>query len=184
MKPARVGKLLPLIVLGVALVSFACLAIVSFLKTDKSPYRHEGNAVYYNDEQKTQGANCVNNMKQIGLGFRMWAGDNGDLNPYKIHTNHGGTMELCDRDKNGLDRNSWQHLLVLSNELNTPRVLVCPKDPQHKYVDDWAHLGPASVTYLVYSGIDDTNPTNVLAVCPFDGNTLYCDGHVVKGKDK
>jgi prepilin-type processing-associated H-X9-DG protein len=36
----------------------------------------------------------------------------------------------------------------------------------------------------VHSGtnLNESNPTVVLAFCPFDGNTLYCDGSVTAGK--
>jgi hypothetical protein len=134
--------------------------------------------------QKAQQINCVNNLKQIGLSFRMWAGDNGDEYPFNVSTKQAGTLELCDRDKDGFDRNSWLHLLAMSNEFNTPKVLVCPQDKSKRPAMDWKSLQPANVTYLVRSGKDlnEMNPTNVLAVCPIDGNTVYGDGHVVEGK--
>ena len=36
------------------------------------------------------------------------------------------------------------------------------------------------LTYRIRSGaqLNDTNATEVLAVCPYDGNALYCDGMV------
>src|SRR5882672_11239589 len=71
-------------------------------------------------ERKAQHISCVNNLKQIGLGFRIWAGDNGGKFPFQISTNAGGTLELCSRDANGFDRNSVAHFLVASNELSTP----------------------------------------------------------------
>ncbi|EEF60453.1 hypothetical protein Cflav_PD3423 [Pedosphaera parvula Ellin514] len=169
--------------LALAAMVVGGLAVVSgFFWLVYNPKPEEG----YTDMQKAQEINCVNNMKQIGLCFRMWAGDNGDKNPFNVSTNQGGSMELCAVGKDGFDRNAWQHLLCMSNELSTPRVLACPKDPEHKYADGWAHLGATNVSYLVRSGtnIDETNPTNILAVCPVDGNTLYCDGHVVEGKHK
>src|SRR5579872_6875316 len=73
--------------------------------------------------------NCMSNMKQISIAFRLWAGDNGDNFTFNTGTNKGGTLEFCDRDKDGFDRNSMLHFLPMSNELNTPKILVCPQDP-------------------------------------------------------
>jgi hypothetical protein len=129
---------------------------------------------------------CLKNMKQIGLSFRMWANDNREKFPFNVSTNEGGTLELCAVAKDGFDDNSVWHFQVMSNELNSPKILVCPGHPPHVPATDWQSLQASNVTYRVHSGpnVDYTNPTNVLAVCPFDGNTVYCDGKVVEGKSK
>jgi hypothetical protein len=90
-------------------------------------------------------------------------------------------MELCGQlDKDGFDPNAFEHLRVMSNELTTPKLLTCPKDKRAKWAEDFAHLTAKNVTYLFRSGtnISEANPTNILAVCPMDGNVLYCDGTV------
>ena len=66
---------------------------------------------------------CGNNLKQIGLSFRQWALDNGDKLPMRVSTNEGGTKELV------ASGNSCAIFEVLSNELNTPKILVCPDEP-------------------------------------------------------
>lgn len=65
--------------------------------------------------------NCVNNLKQVGLAFRCWSLDNNDLNPMQISVTNGGTMEL-------VGKATWVHFLVMSNELHTPKVLLCPEE--------------------------------------------------------
>ena len=32
-------------------------------------------------KKKAQKINCINNLKQVGLAFRIWEGDNGDKYP-------------------------------------------------------------------------------------------------------
>lgn len=125
------------------------------------------------------------NLKQIGLSFRIWSGDNCDQYPFNLSTNAGGTLELCAREADGFDRNGWLHFLVLSNELNTPLVLVCPQERSRKAATNFSMLRVENVTYRVRSGteVNETNAHAVLAVCPVDGNTVYCDGTVVDGKD-
>jgi len=127
---------------------------------------------------------CVNNLRQIGLAFRTWAIDNDGKFPFNVSTNVGGTMEFCARGADGFDSNAALHFLVMSNELYTPMLLVCPKDWSKKPVAGFSSLQASNVTYRVRSGtnLNESNPTAVLALCPFDGNTLYCDGNVTTGK--
>jgi len=40
---------------------------------------------------KAQRINCVNNLKQVGLSFRIWSGDNGDRYPQRVPNTEGGT---------------------------------------------------------------------------------------------
>ncbi len=66
--------------------------------------------------------NCVNNLKQIGLSFRTWALDNKDMNPYQVSVTNGGTLELIGRT------DAFMHFAVMSNELSTPKILICPDE--------------------------------------------------------
>jgi prepilin-type N-terminal cleavage/methylation domain-containing protein len=36
---------------------------------------------------------CVNNLKEIGLGFRIWEGDNNNQYPLAVSCTNGGAME-------------------------------------------------------------------------------------------
>jgi len=145
------------------------------------PIRH---GVIYGSRPGTMHINCMSNMKQIGIAYRLWSGDHGDNYVVNTSTNQGGTLEFCDRDRDGFERHSALHFLPMSNELSTPKVLTCPQDKSKKWAEDWAHLTDANVTYRVRSGkdVDETNPRGVLFVCPIDGNTAYCDGSVEPGK--
>lgn len=135
---------------------------------------------------KKQEINCVNNLKMIGIAFRLWDGDHGDQFPFNVGTNDGGTLEFCRADRDGFDSNAVLHFQVMSNELSTPLLLVCPKDRSKRPAVDFASLQASNVTYLLRSGrnLNDTNSAEVLAVCPIDGNTLFCDGHVEERKVK
>jgi hypothetical protein len=129
---------------------------------------------------KAQSINCANNMKQIGLAFRTWAIDNNDNFPFNVSTNKGGTLELCAPGSDGFDRNAAFHFLVMSNELSTPKILVCPADTKRQTALDFLGLQPAYVSYKLRTGsdINEMHPDQVLAVCPIHNNVLRCDGSV------
>jgi hypothetical protein len=136
-------------------------------------------------KERAQRIACMNNMKQIGLAFKVWALDNGDQYPFNVSTNKGGTLELCWVGPDGADRNGALHLKMLANELATTKVLVCPADLKPA-APGFTMLTPGNVTYQIYSGtnIDDSHPQAVLAVCPIHGNVLLCDGSVIQQRGR
>lgn len=123
---------------------------------------------------------CINNLKEIGLAFRIWEGDNNDKYPFNVRIASGGTMELCDRQTDGFDKNAVFHFQVMSNELSTTKVLVCPSDAKQPAID-FGHLQRENVSYQLRTGVNVTqsNPTEILAICPIHHNVLYTDASVV-----
>jgi prepilin-type processing-associated H-X9-DG protein len=65
---------------------------------------------------------CTNNLKQVGLAFRIWAGDNSDKYPAQLSITNGGAMEWAEAGS------AYSVFLVMSNELSTPKVLFCPEE--------------------------------------------------------
>ena len=80
-----------------------------------------------NPDGRMHKINCVRNLKQVGLAFRIWAGDNGDKYPMQLSVTNGGMMELTADGKN-----AWLNLVMMSNELSSPIMLVCPQDKEHQ----------------------------------------------------
>jgi prepilin-type N-terminal cleavage/methylation domain-containing protein len=80
-------------------------------------------------KQKAHRASCLNNLRQTGLAFAVWAGDQNDRLPMQVPKEAGGPP---DQDKlmtapfnAGF---TYQVFGVMSNELSTPKILICPSD--------------------------------------------------------
>lgn len=87
---------------------------------------------------------CTNNLKQLGYAFRIWAGDNNDKMPMQVSVTNGGAMELAEAGA------VYAVFLVMSNELNTPKILFCPTD--QKRTQAVAFDSAASNNSVVFSG--------------------------------
>ncbi len=70
--------------------------------------------------QKAQRIGCTSRLKQIGLAFRIWVGDNTNGFPMQVSMELGGTKEFVTSGE------TFRHFEVMSNELNTPIILACP----------------------------------------------------------
>lgn len=132
-----------------------------------------GKSSPYRDEKKNQEINCINNLKQISLGLRIWSGDHRDKNPFEVSTNAGGVLELV-APKDGFRQNGYLIFQSMSNELTIPLILICPKDRAKHPAANWGTLSESNVTYLFPAS------SNVLVFCPIDGNVLYADGSIVE----
>lgn len=121
---------------------------------------------------KAQKIACTNNLKQVGLSFRIWANDNGDVFPMSVSTNQGGASELR-RTVNTVADTTFYNFLVMSNELSTPKVLVCPSDAGRTIATNWFHIANSpytgansankKVSYTVGYDALDTFPQMVLS---------------------
>ena len=107
-------------------------------------------------KQRAQAINCVNNLKQVGLAFRIWEGDHDDKYPMAVPASQHGTLEWVEGG------NAFRHFQALSNELNTPKILVCPADTRQP-ARNFEHFGNENLSYFVGLDAVDTNPNMLLA---------------------
>ena len=95
---------------------------------------------------------CVNNLKQMGTAFRIWANDNGDQNPWEVSTNAVGSKEFALTDE------AFPHLQAMSNELGqSPKVVICQADTAREAALDFAHFGDSNVSYFLGLSVTSTN---------------------------
>jgi hypothetical protein len=107
------------------------------------------------------GIQCVNNLKQIGLATRVWEGDNNDKYPTAVSVTNGGAMEFT------TGPNAWKNYQVMSNELSTTKVLLCPVDRDRFLATNFTHLNNSNLSFFV--GVD-ANETVTNAILSGDRN--------------
>jgi prepilin-type N-terminal cleavage/methylation domain-containing protein/prepilin-type processing-associated H-X9-DG protein len=128
-------------------------------------------------KRRAQRINCVSNLRQINLSFRVWEGDNGDKYPMSVSTNQGGAMESVCSAASGLSTMPAEGItnvfVVMSNELNTPKLLYCTSDTSvnRGYTTNFANLainpagnltGTNAISYFVCGDAQDAYPSMVL----------------------
>jgi prepilin-type processing-associated H-X9-DG protein len=106
-------------------------------------------------KRKSKRIQCVSNLKQDGIAFRIWEGDNGDKYPMAVSTNKNGTMEYV------TDGNAFRHFQVMSNELSTPKILVCPADNRTP-APNFIMLKNGNVSYFVGLDAEEIRPQMLL----------------------
>ncbi len=150
-------------------------------------------------------ASCVNNLQQLGLGFHSFAHDHNSKFPMQVAPEEDGTLLPGDDSGAILLAPAFRHFQALSNELVTPRILICPADGRSEAAR-FAGLQSENVSYFVVANAryghamsvlaGDRNLTNILASSPaaaalpsfrwtkelheFKGNLLFADGHIEK----
>lgn len=95
---------------------------------------------------------CITNMKQIALGCKMWESDNNQFPA---------------------------SLSLLTNELGTTSVLICPKVQSPAPNTPWGQFDFSTVTYLYDPPpTNSTDPSRVILRCPIHGHEALADGSV------
>ena len=114
---------------------------------------------------------CVTNQKQVGLAFLIFANDRNGGFPPVVEIAEGGSKTRLE---------TWQHFMVLSNELTNPRILRCPSDGSRQSAGDFSDgpqglgsLKDSAVSYAVGTGAEFGQPSHHIAS---DRNVLGRDG--------
>ena len=100
---------------------------------------------------------CVNQLKEISLGYRIWEQDNRDLYPMAVSVTNGGAMEWAAA---GDVAAVFQ---VMSNELSTPKILICPQDVMHAPAANFATgFSAKNISYFASVNASEANPQMML----------------------
>jgi len=101
---------------------------------------------------------CTNNLKQISLGLTLWADDHGGRFPWKVSQADGGGRP----NLTGNARVNFQ-LGIVSNELSTTKILLCPADTRKVLAESFATLALTNISYALCNEADQKRPKMILA---------------------
>jgi prepilin-type processing-associated H-X9-DG protein len=122
-------------------------------------------------KRKAQKISCNNNLKQIGLAFRIWEGSSRVLFPMGVSVTNGGAMEFIQTG------NVVPTFEVMSNELSTAYILFCPADASCLPAEKFKGLANSNISY--FASVDVTNDENPQMILSGDSN-LKINGKPVK----
>ncbi len=117
-------------------------------------------------KRKAQRINCISNLKQVGIAFRLWEGDNGDRYPMAVTTIQNGAKEKV-YSASGLALAGYgltNVFVVMSNELSTPKILLCPSDSTRNAQTNFAALthNDQNMSYFVCGDAAEAYPQMIL----------------------
>ncbi len=135
-------------------------------------------------KQKALKISCVNNLKQVGLAFRIWSGDNNDKYPQALSSTQGGSSEFISHANTTTASTPTINcpgnvFMVMSNELSTPKIVYCPADNMHStYATNFSYAdvcgeattavapaagGISKISYFINGDASDVDPQMILA---------------------
>jgi type II secretory pathway pseudopilin PulG len=102
---------------------------------------------------------CVNNLKQTGLAYRIWEGDHSNSYPQAVSGTKGGSIEFI------TGAHAFRYFQIMSNELSTPKVLLCPADNDDRAIaaTNFINLNNSNISYFVGLDATEANPQVLLS---------------------
>ena len=101
---------------------------------------------------------CVSNLKQIGLAMRLWSDDHDAKYPWRVDQTEGGG-----KPNGGGNAKVHFQFSLASNELVTPKIVVCPSDTGRTAAADFSSIVAGNVSYHLGNDADEAKPNNILA---------------------
>jgi type II secretory pathway pseudopilin PulG len=96
---------------------------------------------------------CVGCLKNIGLAHRIFATDNKDLFPWQTNSHQFKSLTAGEQ--------VVYFYRTLSNELSTPKILVCRADTR-KAVVNWQELSTNNISYFLGLSAEEVYPQSIL----------------------
>jgi prepilin-type N-terminal cleavage/methylation domain-containing protein len=112
---------------------------------------------------------CVSNLKQGALAFRMWSSDHGERFPWQVVKAEDGIKDQPTMD----NWSSFDAFRSTSNELVSPKILTCPSDTAKQRANVFIPIGGtapagtvafanANLSYWASTDADEARPSKML----------------------
>jgi competence protein ComGC len=99
---------------------------------------------------------CTSHLKQVGLAYRLWSNDHNDRFPF-ASTNAESSLPFVNSPA------VFRHFQVMSNELVTPKILVCLSDGKRTKATDFDKFSNANLSYFVGFDAREDSPQSILS---------------------
>jgi type II secretory pathway pseudopilin PulG len=111
--------------------------------------------------QQSSRITCVNNLKQIGTGYRLWGNDHGGQYPALAPQTNGGWRDLL--YLTNASTYVWTNYARMANKLGqSTEILACPAD-ERKPANTFSNLvANTNISYFVGVSANDTHPQSLL----------------------
>jgi prepilin-type N-terminal cleavage/methylation domain-containing protein/prepilin-type processing-associated H-X9-DG protein len=143
---------------GFTLLELLCvIAVIAILAAMLLPALSQGGA-------RARRVACVNYLRQIGVAFHSFAHDHNSQFPMNVPMDAGGSQEYVQAgyQAKGLFYFAFRHFQTLSNELVTPKPLICPSDTRFS-ANSFGILSNDNVSYFAGLKADYSQPNSILA---------------------
>jgi prepilin-type N-terminal cleavage/methylation domain-containing protein/prepilin-type processing-associated H-X9-DG protein len=109
---------------------------------------------------------CVNNLRQTGLGYHLFANDHNGKFPTQVSTNDGGSLEFVIAGYQIHGQRfyfSFQHFRPLAADLGTPKLFACPGDLWRWPATNFSQFNNWNLSYVIGLKANPLVPGAILA---------------------
>jgi len=97
---------------------------------------------------------CMNNQKQIDIGFIIYAGDNTGKFPMQLSVTNGGTMEFVQKG------NVFPHIKKISGFFaRNTGIVICPSDVERHTATNFETLNDLNISYFLNTDASTNDPS-------------------------
>jgi prepilin-type N-terminal cleavage/methylation domain-containing protein/prepilin-type processing-associated H-X9-DG protein len=99
---------------------------------------------------------CMSNLKQIDIGFLLFANDSAGRFPMQISVTNGGSMEFV------YSGHTFPHLEKLKKYRSEPRTFICPFETTRQVAASYEALNDLNLSYFVNADASTNDPSHAI----------------------